>query len=291
VVNLPQLLAVKVSSEIVPKFTSSISSGDYTGLVDAIEQYNALIRDNRASILAYVKSSQHTLSTYFCHQFLQQLYTRIVTPQCVKLKRYKPFSNFVYGELLPGFVSDIMGYIQERGDATRIGSLQNFMDLGSGVGNTVFQAALEFGFRNSYGVEIMEHPSDMADAQLLEYLEKCKLYGLKENHVELFSRQSFFDNPVVKDRIDASDVLLCNNYAFDYDFNNRIVDMFKDLKPGTTIITLKPLVPYAFKITADELDKGSILGRLHVQKMVSKPGAVSWTNTPVYYYVNTVQED
>ena len=57
---------------------------------------------------------------------------------------------------------------------------QKFYDLGSGVGNTTFQAALEFGACSSGGCEIMEHASKLTELQA----------GLIQKHLAVLGLQN-----------------------------------------------------------------------------------------------------
>ena len=48
-----------------------------------------------------------------------------------------------------------------------------FVDLGSGVGNAVLQAALQFGCE-SWGAEISKHAADLGDAQAHEMKARAR---------------------------------------------------------------------------------------------------------------------
>ena len=56
-------------------------------------------------------------------------------------------SSSTYGEIT------VKGF-RELARRIELGVCDNFLDLGSGVGRTVVQAALEFGCQQSYGVEM-----------------------------------------------------------------------------------------------------------------------------------------
>lgn len=65
----------------------------------------------------------------------EEAYERVVGPEVESLKAYEAFTDEVYGELLPPFNAQIF-------KETSLGSSGVFVDLGSGVGNVVIQAAL-----------------------------------------------------------------------------------------------------------------------------------------------------
>ena len=91
-------------------------------------------------------------------QILLRVYSRVVSTDSRKLRSYKAFTAETYGELLPSFTSEVL-------EKLNLLPTQKFYDLGSGVGNTTFQAALEFGACSSGGCEIMEHASKLTELQ------------------------------------------------------------------------------------------------------------------------------
>jgi len=74
-----------------------------------------------------------------------QCYDRIVGPDIEELRKYAAFSDNVYGELLPRFMNEIFG----KTDGSLNGQGKVFVDLGSGVGNCVVQAALAYVLHSS----------------------------------------------------------------------------------------------------------------------------------------------
>lgn len=70
-------------------------------------------------------------------KIFHQCYDRTVGPDIEELRKYAAFSDNVYGELLPKFMNEIF---EKTGKV--LGPGKTFVDLGSGVGNCVVQAAL-----------------------------------------------------------------------------------------------------------------------------------------------------
>ncbi|MBN6743433.1 hypothetical protein JKG47_23855, partial [Acidithiobacillus sp. MC6.1] len=80
-------------------------------------------------------------------------------------------------ELLDSVISKIL-------KETKLMSDQVFLDLGSGVGNVVLQAALEVGCE-SWGCEMMKNAYTLADRQKEEFQARCRLWGGKPGRVRL----------------------------------------------------------------------------------------------------------
>lgn len=53
----------------------------------------------------------------------------------------------------------------------------SFIDLGSGVGNCVVQAALAAGCE-SFGVELQDTPAELAELQIKEVQNRARMYGV-----------------------------------------------------------------------------------------------------------------
>ncbi|KAK5238991.1 Nucleosomal histone H3-Lys79 methylase, partial [Exophiala xenobiotica] len=114
--------------------------GAQSNYIDVVNQYNTLIAEKRRDGTIGMKLDQMTRVDFRLveHIIRGQVYARTVSPSVESVREYEGFSNFVYGELLPKFLSRIF-------KETGLKSDQVFVDLGSGVGNCVVQAALETG--------------------------------------------------------------------------------------------------------------------------------------------------
>lgn len=266
---------------IVGRYIKAFENTDLDSLLKCITEFNTLIDTARGngSIIENIKNRK-SIPRLAIYELLNQCYTRSVLPQAKKLSNYKAFSNEVYGELMPKFLTTV--YKECGLDHKKI-----FIDLGSGVGNCVIQAALEFGCE-SYGVEIVENASRLADVQLVEFQNRCRVFGFNPGHVKLFGHQSFVDNPPVQEVIDKCDVMLVNNYLFDAKLNKKVVDLLETCKVGTKIISLKPIVPATHRMTDYNID--SILNRMKTTKHIYGENSVSWTSKGGFYYITEVMD-
>lgn len=221
-----------------------------------------------------------TISRFCLQQILLRIYSRIVSIESKKLRSYKAFTAEVYGELLPSFTSEVLSKVNLQPH-------QKFYDLGSGVGNTTFQAALEFGVVSSGGCEIMEHASKLTELQTILIQKHLSLFGLKELNLNFALLQSFVDNEEVRNAVLDCDVLLVNNYLFDVNLNATVGRMLFGLKAGAKIISLRNFIRPRYKASNDK----TIFDFLKVEKSeMSNYLSVSWTANKLPYYISTVQE-
>ncbi|KAK9455194.1 histone methylation protein DOT1-domain-containing protein [Dipodascopsis uninucleata] len=255
----------------------------------SVDEYNKIVEKYFRAEAADISTSREFLLkslrirsniTIVSHDILSQVYARVVSPHVSDLRNYAAFSNNVYGELLPNFVSKLF---KDLGmDCSSV-----FVDLGSGVGNCVLQAALELGCE-SYGCEMMPRAHELAEVQKTELIERARLWGLKPGQVKLIG-DDFVHNDEIKKVLTKSDIVLVNNYAFDAELNGNLIHMFLDLRDGTKIISLKSFVAPGHKVTKHNIE--SPINLLEVQELEFYSGSVSWTDAPGKYYISTMNRD
>ncbi|KAB2576346.1 Histone methylation DOT1 [Lasiodiplodia theobromae] len=242
---------------------------------DVLQEFNKMISDAVASgkidqALDEMQSMPLPLTEYI----LSQTYSRTVSPRVNSLRRYEAGSNNVYGELLPRFVHRIF---QE----TKLKSDQIFVDLGSGVGNVVLQAALEVGCE-SWGVESMPNPSFCASLQKKEIMQRARLWGISLGKINVIA-DDFLENQEVGRVLNRADVIVVNNKAFSPQLNGALLDKFLDLKEGAKIVSLKPFVD-----PDHEIKSHNVNDRVNLFSCVEKEyfsGSVSWTDEGGKYYI------
>lgn len=224
-----------------------------------------------------ILESQHSLNSGLVEQILSQAYSRTVSPRLKVLHRYEAGTDNVYGELMPKFISTILKKdLQLKSD-------QIFVDLGSGVGNVVLQAALEIGCE-SWGCEIMSDYCDVADLQQVEFRARCQLWGLSLGEIHL-ERGDFLTNVALTKVLQKADVILVNNQVFTPELNESLTSLFLDLKDGCRVVSLKSFVPSGHKITDRKLY--ALYNVLQVEEKEYFSESVSWTSAGGKYYIST----
>ena len=245
--------------------------------IDIIHEWNSIIlRLRRDGSLSKTIDSWKGIHLTLVERILSQTYSRTVSPRVGLLKQYENGTDNVYGELLPKFISAIL-----RRD-TQITSDKVFVDLGSGVGNVVLQAALQIGCE-SWGCEMMENACDLADLQKQEFNARCRLWGLAVGSINL-ERGDFLENSAIGKALKRADVVLVNNQAFTPDLNEALTNLFLDLKEGCLIVSLKSFVPAGHKITSRNLNRACNVLEVAEKKYYSN--CVSWTDAPGTYFVS-----
>lgn len=241
----------------------------------AVEDYNIAIEEFlKEGALAKNLDARHHLPLQMVLCILQQVYDRAVSPRVELLKHYENGTDNVYGELKGRFISDALSIAGLKSD-------QIFVDMGSGVGNVVLQAALEFGCE-SWGCEMMENACKLAEAQEKEFAARCRLWGIKPGLVHL-ERGDFLANPKILNIIQRADVILVNNQAFTPKLNQNLIQLFLDLKDGCKIVSLKQFgADHDPKSARSAFDPANLLA---VKKLEYYSGSVSWTDIGGSYYI------
>jgi [histone H3]-lysine79 N-trimethyltransferase len=247
------------------------------GFKRAVENYNSAIEDLlKAGALATNLDAMFHLPLRMVHRILQQIYDRAVSPKVELLKHYENGTDNIYGELKDRFISEALTVAGLKSDHI-------FVDLGSGVGNVVLQAALEFGCE-SWGCEMMENACKLADAQEKEFAARCRLWGIAPGPVRL-ERGDFLQNKAIIETIKRADVILVNNQVFSQELNQNLIQLFLDLKDGCKIISMKK-----FGAGGDQVSFRHANDPENVLVYTELPyysGSVSWTDVGGRYYIAT----
>ncbi|KAF5386297.1 hypothetical protein D9757_008602 [Collybiopsis confluens] len=110
---------------------------------------------------------------------LSRCYTNLIKPGLSDLAvpADKSFSEEVYGELLPPFLDHIFREAQLTKNSI-------FLDLGSGVGNAVVQAATTIKCK-SFGIELRDVASTLAETLIRDIQRRSDLWGIHMGAVEV----------------------------------------------------------------------------------------------------------
>ncbi|KAJ5408887.1 hypothetical protein N7509_002770 [Penicillium cosmopolitanum] len=244
---------------------------------DAVDDYNkAIERLRTGGSIAKQLDATHRIGLPWVERILTQTYARTVSPRVESLRQYENGTDNVYGELLPRFISNIF-------KETKLKSGQVFVDLGSGVGNVVLQAALEIGCE-SWGCEMMNNACDLAELQQSEFKARCRLWGIAPGKTHLV-RGDFLEQESIVNVLKRADVILINNQAFTPQLNNELINHFLDMKEGCRIVSLKSFVPAGHKIQSRNLN--SPINLLKVQQKNYWSNSVSWTDVGGTYFIAT----
>ncbi|GAA5965636.1 hypothetical protein JCM3765_000909 [Sporobolomyces pararoseus] len=246
-----------------------------------ISHFNqTLLSLKSASLITSNVSTMLGLKEKLWTKIFHQCYDRTVGPDIEELRKYAAFSDNVYGELLPKFMNEIF---EKTGKILKPG--KTFVDLGSGVGNCVVQAALATG-ADSYGFENMQHASHLARLQLREAKERFKMWGLNSGEMECVEAD-FCENSLVPKVLKKADLVLVNNEVFTASLNDKLAYLFLDLPDDCYLVSLKPFLPPSFKLSSHNLNHP--LAYLSQTREMYRPGSVSWKMEGGSYYIAKVE--
>jgi H3 lysine-79-specific histone-lysine N-methyltransferase len=254
----------------------SVNERSFSKFSTIVEEFNTLVEKSISdkTISSFLKT-QHSLALPLVERILSQVYARTVSPHVHLLKQYENGTDDVYGELLPRFSHQIF-------QDTNLKSDEVFVDLGSGVGNVVLQAALQIGCE-SWGVERMPNPAKLADKQKEEFVPRCKIWGIKPGSVNLITGD-FLSSPEIDAVLRKADVILVNNQAFTPELNANLTMKFLDLKEGCKIVSLKPFISDDWKLKERNLQNPkNVLVHLAMKNYWSN--SVSWTDEGGTYFI------
>ncbi|SMR58979.1 unnamed protein product [Zymoseptoria tritici ST99CH_1E4] len=276
----PAELATKYSHDetgYARRFNRAWQRRSVEDFIEVINDFNTTLQDLLSDGSIQIRLSGHrNIDLEWIQRIIDQIYARTVSWKVETLRRYENFSNNVYGELLPRFCSEIF-------QKTGLNHKQVFVDLGSGVGNVVLQAALEIGCE-SWGIEMMDNPCELAALQAREFPARTRLWGLSVGEVHLL-KGDFTKNEEILEVLKRADVVLVNNQAFDPALNDTLRDMFLDLKDGCRVASLKPFVPVGHKMAMRNID--SVVNQFTQQKFEYWSDSVSWGADHGEYFVAT----
>ncbi|GAA98840.1 hypothetical protein E5Q_05528 [Mixia osmundae IAM 14324] len=226
---------------------------DGPALLGLIGEYNrALVELKQDGHLRKQIMGMQGVEYELCCKISDQCYERRVGPESHTLRRALGFSSYTYGELHAPVLRDIFA-------VTDLGPGQVFVDLGSGVGNTLIQSAISTGC-DAYGFEYVENTARLAKGNVEEALRRIPMWGLRAGQIKTYKadirQNDLIEDPSIEggqlrisDILQRADVILVNNYIFSAELNDTLKLRFLELKDGAQIVSLKPFVSADFVIS------------------------------------------
>ncbi|KIK54514.1 hypothetical protein GYMLUDRAFT_177198, partial [Collybiopsis luxurians FD-317 M1] len=207
---------------------------------------------------------------------LQEIYDRCVKPKHHILKAGK--GDTTYGELMPVFLERLFQMVNLDSDSL-------FIDLGSGTGNTLAQAALTRGCR-AFGIELRTDVATIANRMLKAAIIRSEIWGIPIGKTEAICGDMLNSIEVIS-WIKAADCVLINNRIFDSSLNEKIKSLIKNMKPGAVLVSLKSYQVCSMnrsgRIRPGSKDVGLMF---EVSEHGYSSGDVSWSSEEGVYYIH-----
>ncbi|KAH4153832.1 histone-lysine N-methyltransferase [Parastagonospora nodorum] len=275
---LPTDLGNELSSDTegtVRLLKRAVSKNSPDDFKTELAKFNALIKDKLSDgTIQRIMDEMHAIPLSLVKRITAQSYNRIVSPQAHRLRKVKG-KETTYGELLTPFVHKIFAQ-------TGLNSSHVFVDLGSGVGNVVLQAALQTG-AESWGIEKMELAASLGSKQASEIQARARLWNIHLGAIHLISGD-FLETPEIDEVLRRADVVLVNNKVFGEKLNNDLLQKFLDLKDGCKVVSLESFGGGAKQGVRHEQ---AIAGLFDEERFESGTFSVSWVGESVEYYIAT----
>ncbi|EDV23106.1 uncharacterized protein TRIADDRAFT_58052 [Trichoplax adhaerens] len=185
--------------------------------------------------------------------------------------------QLVYGETSFSLMTQILKILNPTPDDV-------FIDLGSGVGQAVLQAAASTNCKECWGIEKADIPAKFAKEIDKSFRKWMKWFGKSFCKYQLVKGD--FLAPEYEGLIPKCTLIFVNNFAFGPAVDHQLKQIFANLVEGAKIVSSREFMPLNFRISSRNLsDIGSMM---RIEELASLRGGVSWTGKPVKYYLHTV---
>lgn len=275
---LPPDLATELSSDTegtVRLLKRAVFKNSPSDFQSELSKFNTLLKERLADgTIPRIMDSMHALPLSLVKRITAQSYNRIVSPHAHRLRKVKG-KETTYGELLTPFVHKIFQH-------TGLNSSHVFVDLGSGVGNVVLQAALQTG-AESWGIEKMPLAASLGAKQASELQARARLWNISLGAIHLLAGD-FLETPEIDAVLRRADVVLVNNKVFGEKLNNDLLQKFLDLKDGCKVVSLESFGGGAKQGVRHEQ---AIAGLFDEERFESGTFSVSWAGESVEWFLAT----
>jgi len=163
-----------------------------------------------------------------------------------------------------------------------------FLDLGSGVGNVVFQLAVQTR-SDCYGIELKPTPSAFAAQIRRHIIKRCEYYCRPLGKMKLI-HGDFLSNQEIAELIPKVDVVFVNNFAFESETNDALMNHFLAMKEGAKIVSFRAFASVTAlgkRITEHSMYSPSSILSVKKYHYWGNDG-VSWTSNTIEYYIHTI---
>uniref|UniRef100_T2M8S1 Histone-lysine N-methyltransferase, H3 lysine-79 specific n=1 Tax=Hydra vulgaris TaxID=6087 RepID=T2M8S1_HYDVU len=195
-----------------------------------------------------------------------------------KLNSYEPFSPEVYGETSFDMIAQIIDDVPHSPDDI-------FIDLGSGVGQVVLQAAASNQFKECLGVEKADIPAYYAVEMEKEFKKWMDWYG--KIYTDFTLEKGDFMDKKWQDSVNEAGFIFVNNFAFGPVVNHHLKNMFQSMKEGAKLVSSREFCSMNFKFNKRNLSELGAMMRISEIRPQNK-ASVSWTGNTVSYYLHVV---
>ncbi|KAL1711953.1 histone methylation DOT1 [Schizophyllum commune] len=215
-------------------------------------------------------------------KIMRRLFDEVISPFSLKLRGTGCDTRQAYGEMEPAFVCVLLN----EGKLTR---QSRFVDLGSGVGSVVVQAAIHIGC-SAYGIEIRDDLAQRAEHLQLKARELFAGTGAPLGDITL-EQGDMLTSATAAERVAEADLVFVNNAKFGPELNHAIVHkLLLRMRSGSYVISLDEFLEVSRTRQGTprymvDSDRGTVL------EVIRRPypeGAVSWTSSANFYYFHRI---
>ncbi|KAJ3967774.1 histone methylation DOT1 [Lentinula raphanica] len=159
-----------------------------------------------------------------------------------------------------------------------------FVDLGSGIGNAVVQAAFMIGCF-SYGIEIREELADLAQIFVKEFKIRSAFVGVSPGRIEL-EKGDMYASARVVEVLKQADLVLLNNKLFDEMLTEDLKTLLLNMKSGGVLVCTKSLTLCGTTRRGTRSKRGSdeFTDKFESKTLMYNSEWVSWSDKLGDYY-------
>ncbi|KAJ3767160.1 histone methylation protein DOT1-domain-containing protein [Lentinula raphanica] len=208
----------------------------------------------------------------------QASYGRSIKPQLQRLvARGKKKEEETYGELLSPMLEFIFA-------GTRLAKHSTFVDLGSGIGNTLVEAAFKIGCF-AYGIEIRKEVADLGQLFIQEFKMRSSFVGVTPGEIE-FENGDMCASARAVEVLKQADVVLVNNKLFGGELTEKLKTLLLNMRVGSVVICTQSLTLCGTTRSGACRGRGGddFIDKFRSETMRYEENWVSWTGSAGEYF-------